>query len=84
MSITYGVYEWVFDLERLSEMLHALPDGDFAAAAELLGMEKNSLRGWRDNLKEREFPHPSMSNFLLFCNLMDCNPADFFIVKKAV
>lgn len=78
--IQYRVYDWKFDMEKLSETINKLREWyEIAFIAEILGVDHSTVSNWKQSpLRGDKYPHPSMGNFIRFCNEFDLDPRDFF------
>lgn len=80
----YKSIPFKFDLQAWADALNnLLPENDLQAWADVLGVHTSTLRNWRNGayLKEPNFPHPSMGNFLYVCNELDLDPRTFFSLQ---
>lgn len=70
----FDTVAWSSLINRLINMFETMTE-----ASAIAGVHPTTLGNWRDqNYGDEGFNHPSMSNFLRICNLMDADPADFF------
>lgn len=79
--ITYKNVKWVFDARGFAARVsgdvsqHGM---DFVAG--VLGMTDAGVKGWvqMSGPAYEKFPHPSMTNFMAWCNVFDHDPREFF------
>ena len=70
---------WVFNGGEFSNMVKdAIASLGSKEIAQLMGVSVGSINNWAAGRFDSEHPHPSMTNFMLMCNLMDRSPSDFF------
>lgn len=81
MTITYRNSDWVFDRREWAKALNSARPEDLQAAVELTGLSKGGLYHWTKSNKMGVFQHPSMMNFLIFCNLLNLEPSRFFTLE---
>lgn len=69
-----------FDVVRWSSLINDLCNmfETIVEAATIAQVSDTTLIHWRDANYRKGFDHPSMSNFIRICNLMDRDPAEFF------
>jgi hypothetical protein len=83
MTTEYRVIDFQFDAEKwavhITAMIKQVGEKELAA---MLGMTISGLRHWANNRYPMGFSYPSMTNFLLACNLMDADPRQFFILGE--
>jgi len=82
MAVKYRSYSWIFDREAWARVLSSARPDDLEAALQLSGLSRGGLYHWMRPYQDSVFKHPSMQNFLLFCNLLELNPADFFTLEE--
>ena len=82
MTITYKNVPFRFDGGLWADFVkvacerHGLED-----VAELIEVHPNTLKGWIRRRHKMGFEHPSMSNFLALCALLDVDPGQFFTIR---
>jgi len=83
MTTEYRVVDFKFDADKwaahVTAMIERVGEKELAA---LLGMSVSGLWHWANNRYPMGFAYPSMTNFLLACNLMDADPRQFFILSE--
>jgi len=83
MTTEYRVVDFQFDASKWAIHITAVSEqvGEKELAA-MLGITVSGLRHWANNSYPMGFHYPSMTNFLLACNLMDADPRQFFILGE--
>lgn len=73
---------WVFHREEFSKAVkEAVASMGSKDVAQLMEVSVTTVTHWAAGRFDAEYPHPSMTNFLLFCNLVDRAPSDFFTTE---
>jgi transcriptional regulator with XRE-family HTH domain len=84
MVTSYKLMKWAFSNTRFSDVLFLwVSNFSMKEVAEMLGVSKSTVNNWMNGNFSEEFPHPNMSNFLVFCNETDSDPRDFFVLEDA-
>jgi len=83
MTTEYRVVDFYFDAEKWGQQITMMCEkvGEKELAA-LMGMSRTGIWHWAHNSYPSGFAYPSMTNFLLACNLMDADPRTFFIIEE--
>ena len=78
--IEYALYDFEFDGDRFSEQIGRVTKQYSARfVADLLEVDVSTVSNWKTKAYvSTDFPFPSMSNFLVFCNEFDLDPRAFF------
>lgn len=83
MTTEYRVISFKFDAEKWAQTVtRAVQEVGLEHMAALCGMSTNGIKHWANNQYPMGFAYPSMTNFLLACNLMDADPRQFFILEE--
>ena len=84
MGTSYKLMRWAFNNARYSAVLTLWVESfNMKDVADMLGVSKSTINNWKNGNFSEEFPHPHMSNFLVFCNETDSDPRDFFVLEDA-
>lgn len=80
MGIKYVSVPRKFDTVKWSALINELCNlcDTIKDAAILAQVADTTLITWRNANYKEDFQHPSMSNFIRICNLMDVDPSDYF------
>lgn len=81
MPTFYANVDWRFDAERFAEDLRQQSDKDLVAAQELAETTPGAWWNWLHPKKGKAYQHPSMSNFIKVCNLLQLDPRDYFCLN---
>jgi len=83
MAIVYEIRDFQFDAEKwalvVTDCIQKIGEKEFAA---LMGMSVSGVWHWANNRYPMGFAYPSMTNFILACNLMDVDPRQFFVLER--
>ena len=83
MGAQYVLADMKFDAEKWAELVsRAVEKIGLAEFAALMGMSQQGVRHWARNRYAMGFSYPSMTNFILACNLLDADPRQFFIMEE--
>jgi len=83
MTVKYVNANWIFDNGRFGEaVLRACDQYGISDIAEMCDVSDSTIYNWSHGHWHKEAPYPNMTNFLIFCNLMDLNPSLFFWVGE--
>ena len=75
--------DWEFDMQAWSKAIAlGIETIGYKDLAALLDLDPSTLSNWKNTLVHEKFPHPSMSNFVKVCNLLDLDPRDFWRLVK--
>ena len=84
--IRYSLVAWEFNKGAWAQAIGNAVDaiGD-RALSEMMECSVTTVKNWRMMYKSSygEFPHPSMHNFLKFCNMFDLDVREFWILEDA-
>jgi len=83
--IRYSLVKWEFNKGAWAQAIaNAVDEVGIEVVASTVGVAENTVRNWRLMYQSAygEFPHPSMHNFLSFCNMFDLDARDFFILEE--
>lgn len=69
----FNVVKWSSLINDLCNLFDTIRE-----AAIIAQVADTTLITWRDGRYQGGFEHPSMSNFIRICNLMDVDPSDYF------
>lgn len=82
MVTTFKIMRWAFNGARFSGVLSEWV-ANFGAkdVAKMLNVSPSTINNWANGNWSDDFPHPHLSNFLVFCNETDTDPRDFFMLE---
>jgi hypothetical protein len=81
--IKYRLVKWMFNAGMWAQAVNkAVDDVGHDVVAGMLDVHVSTIYGWR-RMKSgyEDFPYPNMTNFIAFCNAMDIDPRDFYILE---
>lgn len=82
MTKKYGLYNFTFDKMWWSALMaRAASEIDKDVLAEMLNISASAIHNWSVGRYAEGFEHPSMSNFLRICNMLDVDPREFFVLE---
>lgn len=83
MGITHKVVNFKFDAEAWQiaiGLARTVLDDDVIGA--MIGATGSIVRQWATGGLKDDYPYPSMTLFIRACNVLDLNPAMFFILDE--
>lgn len=83
MVTKYKVFNWVFNKGKwAADVRDAREALGREGLAHAMGVATSTIDNWAMMYETSygEFPHPNMTNMLLFCNLLDIDVRDYFIL----
>lgn len=82
MATTYKAVRWAFDGAWFSGVLSEwVANFGTKEVGDMLSVSKSTVHNWCSGNWSDDFPHPHMSNFLVFCNETDTDPRDYFTLE---
>lgn len=82
-AMKHKIYDWTFDKEAWGRaMKKAIYEVGLHTLAEAIGVTPSAVQTWRDARYTEGHEHPSMTNFIVVCNLLDLDPRTFFILEE--
>lgn len=83
MGITHKVVNFKFDVEAWQIAIgtaRSMLDDDVIGA--MIGATGSIIRQWAAGVLKDDYPYPSMTLFIRACNVLDLNPAAFFVLDE--
>jgi len=82
MTTRYRIIPHIFDMPVFAKFLKEnIPADEMAEYAAIIGVDRSTLDNWM-RLRYQKFAHPTMTNFLYVCNLLDVSPCMFFSLEE--
>lgn len=82
MGIRYIVVAWEFNKELWGNVIAAAAaefgEQEFAS---MVGVDRKTIQNWAAIARRERHHWPAMHNFMIVINLLDLNPADFFVLE---
>lgn len=83
MGVTHKVVNFKFDVgawQTAVGIARTMIDDDVLGA--MIGASGSIVRQWAAGGLKDDYPYPSMTLFIRACNVLDLNPATFFILDE--
>lgn len=78
MVTKYKIVNWRFNTEAWANAMSVALDTFGEDFPVMLGVTMSCVRQWSKGVYKEGFEHPSMSNVIKTCNLLDLDPRKFF------